>query len=335
MQCPVCGYTLEKKAKKCPRCGSTLKLSDILSENAFTGRQRSRRISPWVFAAVGILAVLGLLVGFWPQPQSPAPEASTAASSGSTLGSTGTTVPSTALTIPSTKVTVPSTAVTAPSTNAPTQPTASEPWSSEYSVLRFLTEVNHSGAVNPGTGPLPPGASPDPGGLPEADTSMVGQTVPIVLSTQQPSIPLVFLCQPEAQTVRLALLIPAKIPLLMILEPKLGSLETLCGCIATQSVFYARILSMTNVNYMDYLLADSRFSSTAQIPSQYLIDPDFTPVYLKYQTAYGTIGVSDYGTVRSTVVLVTPEPRPDAVSSCLDLFVSLCKTFGLEEFFPL
>ena len=128
---------------------------------------------------------------------------------------------------------------------------------SEYDPYRFLTEVNHSGKIEPPSGetPLPPGTLPDVSRIPQPDQSLVGQTVQFVLSSQSDCV-FTFTRDSQEDKECLSLYLPAKrIPMLLRLETHLGSGEALAAALQQQTVLEGKILSITNISPVEEIYA--------------------------------------------------------------------------------
>ena len=130
---------------------------------------------------------------------------------------------------------------------------------SQYDLYRFLTEVNHSGKIEPPSEETPgtPGTLPDVSRIPQPDQSLVGQTVQFVLSSQSDCI-FTFTRDSQEDKECLSLYLPAKrIPMLLRLETHLGSGEALAAALQQHTVLEGKILSITNISPVEEIRAGS------------------------------------------------------------------------------
>ena len=116
------------------------------------------------------------------------------------------------------------------------------------SVFRFLQDTNHNGTIAPYTELVPPGTLPEMAQIPQPDQDMVGQTVDILLSMDQQMTPFFYVCT-ESGVEYLYVIIPAKIPMLILFETQLGGVQGLYPRLRYKKVFQGKITAMINISY--------------------------------------------------------------------------------------
>lgn len=115
-------------------------------------------------------------------------------------------------------------------------------------VFRFLQEINYSGTIVPNEEPVPPGTLPEVWRIPQPDQDYIGQTVDILLAMDQKITPFFYVCTGSG-TEYLYVIVPAKIPMLILFETQLGGIDKLYPCLRYKKVFQGKIAAMINISY--------------------------------------------------------------------------------------
>lgn len=136
------------------------------------------------------------------------------------------------------------------STVSTTIPVSSFPTIREHkaTVFRLLQETNHTGTIIPNTEPVPPGTLPEKWQIPQPNQDMVGQTVDILLAMDQKMTPFFYVCT-RSGAEYLYVIVPAKIPMLILFETQLGGINKLYPCLRYKKVFQGKIAAMINISY--------------------------------------------------------------------------------------
>ncbi len=136
------------------------------------------------------------------------------------------------------------------STVSTTIPVNSSPPIREHkaNVFRFLQETNYFGAIIPNTEPVPPGTLPEVWQIPQPDQDVVGQTVDILLAMDQKMTPFFYVCT-RSGAEYLYVIVPAKIPMLILFETRLGGVNKLYPCLRYKKVFQGKITAIINISY--------------------------------------------------------------------------------------
>ena len=139
--------------------------------------------------------------------------------------------------------TEPATVTTLPVANA-----SAPPKQHKASVFRFLQDTNHNGTITPNTELVPPGTLPEVWQIPQPDQEMVGQTVDILLAMNQQMTPFFYVCT-KSGAEYLYVIVPAKIPMLILFETQLGGVNKLYPCLRYKKVFQGKIAAMINISH--------------------------------------------------------------------------------------
>ena len=211
-------------------------------------------------------------------------------------------------------------------TQPSTQPTDSGPWSHEADVIRFLTEVNHSGTIEPEE--LPPGSYCSVWAIPKADQSYVGSTVEIILSRRLEEVPFFYYYDEESGYERLAVSIDAHIPLMLVLETDLNGISELCKVIAAEEVFSAKVCSATNIDPMEYVHTGNTYYWLPEEQRMDIMSGDVTAVGGMY---VGIVGTAYYNTgkvagIYSDLAVVDLSKEDPC------MWLRIFERFGLEDF---
>ena len=142
-----------------------------------------------------------------------------------------------------TTATEPTTVTTLPIAN-----TLVPPKQHKASVFRFLQDTNHNGTIAPYTELVPPGTLPEMAQIPQPDQELIGQTVDILLSMDQQMTPFFYVCTGSG-TEYLYVIVPAKIPMLILFETQLGGVNKLYPCLRYKKVFQGKIAAMVNISH--------------------------------------------------------------------------------------
>ncbi len=218
---------------------------------------------------------------------------------------------------------------------APTAPTPPANWENLAGLSRFLNEDNHSGSILPPTEPepVPPGTLPEPWQIPEADQSWVGQTVPIILAQEQPAVHFYYLYSAESGLERLAFIVQAEsIPLLMIVDPGFGGVQTLCRAIAQQEIFNVQVLAVANISHEEGNIRSYRsIHSLHDALSEEFIDVFAPDDGLHDGTYIGLVGKASDG---NSVTLLAGSPvsgNQDAWLSATEFYQRVFTRFSLLD----
>lgn len=133
-------------------------------------------------------------------------------------------------------------------TTLPTANTLVPPKQHKASVFRFLQDTNHNGTIAPYTELVPPGTLPEMAQIPQPDQELIGQTVDILLSMDQQMTPFFYVCTGSGAEY-LYVIVPAKIPMLILFETQLGGVNKLYPCLRYKKVFQGKIAAMVNISY--------------------------------------------------------------------------------------
>lgn len=217
--------------------------------------------------------------------------------------------------------------------SVPSDPTSDQPnWHYEAAFSRFLTDVNYHGVINGHDKPVPPGTKPPVDGIPKADQSMVGQTVPIVFAAEQDVVPFYYTCS-EDGVERLAVVVnSANIPLLIVFEPNLGGAGGLCDKIVTQEVFEAKILSMTNISYDEgNMYANNACRSDYDLAEDEIVDISSSKDTLQTGEYLGVVGKDEAGEYYSFLKGGKRGELSDGMCRDIDVFASILERFSLPD----
>ena len=229
----------------------------------------------------------------------------------------------------------PSTVPTDPNPTVPTQPTeAPDAWQA-YAFTRFLTDTNLNGRIAP-TGTIEaPGTLPDVSRIPAADQALVGQTVTVIFARMQQVIPFYYLCEGAAGTERLAVVIQTdRIPLLLVLETRLGGLPGLCDVIRRQESFEARILAATNISFEEGMYAGNAVRRDYALDPSEIYDLLEGEVLPEAGVFLGAFGTDDQG---MPVAILKGSDGPDLSSGLqedLSVYHKIYTRFDLLHLFP-
>lgn len=181
------------------------------------------------------------------------------------------------------------------------------------SFTQFLSDINWSGEYLPNTEIVPPGGLRDPSLIPPAPQDLVGQTVEVAFHHDSSSIYFYYHANEELQQERLAVVIDAKIPLLVILETNLGGADQLRDKLATADPFQVKVLALANMDNLESVYISNAYNTS--LDEHTILSSEFVDIYGKAPTYGMFIGKVDrYASQNSNNVVYLRGCVPSSVS---------------------
>ncbi len=226
------------------------------------------------------------------------------------------------------EATVPTESLAVTEPTIATQPTVQPvlPWEHEAALIHLLQDTNHNGEYLPDDGASPPGSQIPVELIPQPDQSRIGETVSLILAQRQQDVPFYYCCN-EAGDERLAVFIHAKIPMLAVFETELGGIQGLYSCIASETVFQGKILSMTNIAADEGNIYGRSILGSTDVAENELLTADTS---LIVGECLGIIGTDESETVLSVVKGGVYESASDMLKGDIDWVKRIFKRYSLE-----
>ena len=152
------------------------------------------------------------------------------------------------------------------------------------SFAQFLSDVNWNGEYLPNTEIVAPGSLRNPSLIPSAPQDWVGKTAEVAFHHDTSYIYFYYNANEELQQERLAVIVEAKIPLLVVLETDLGGADQLRNKLANAEPFQVKVLALANMDNTEPIYVSN--ACNASLDERTYIASEFVDIYGKAPT-YG------------------------------------------------
>ena len=204
----------------------------------------------------------------------------------------------------------------------------------ELAFAQFLTDVNYNGEYLVSVEQVAPGTVRDISLIPTAPQDFVGQSVEVAFQHDTRSLYFYYCADEVTEKERLAVIVHAKIPLLVILETNLGGAESLRNKIVTAEPFRATVLALANIDNLEPIYVQQACHSDLDdypyLPNEFIDIFGKAPIYGIYM---GKIEINSYETSTTTVHMRGNEVKSasEPLKNSLQVYEKIFKRFSLGD----
>ena len=186
---------------------------------------------------------------------------------------------------------------------------------------QFLSDVNWNGEYLPHTEIIPPGGLRDPSLIPPAPQDLVGQTVEVAFHHDSSPIYFYYHANEELQQERLAVIMDARIPLLVILETNLGGADQLRDKLATADSFQVKVLALANMDNLEPMYISN--THRASLEEHTNLSSEFVDIFGNAPTYGMFIGKVEHYTSQNNIAYLrgcAPSSVSEELEECLAVY---------------